>query len=75
MSNSIRSKVIVGSVVPLAKHSSTDAINGDDLEKYRSRCFWWVSVNVPIRELPIEILRRGLRIHGGKEGFRLAARL
>ncbi len=46
-----------------------------ELEKYRSRCFWWVLASVPLHDLSLETLRRGLRVHGGKEGFRLAARL
>ena len=47
----------------------------DELEKFRTRCFWWVRKEVSLLDLPRETLLHGLRTHGGREGMRLAARL
>lgn len=47
----------------------------EELESYRTICFWWVSKSVPIINLPREKLIHGLQLHGGWAGMRLAARL
>ena len=46
-----------------------------ELEKFRTRCFWWVHRSVALRDLSRETLLKGLRTFGGWEGMRLAARL
>lgn len=45
------------------------------LERFRTRCFWWVRKEVALVQLPREMLIRGLQTHGGHEGMQLAARL
>ena len=45
------------------------------LEKFRARCFWWVSVEVALLDLPRAALIRGLQTYGGREGMELAAQL
>ncbi len=54
---------------------SSDQTLSEELERFRTRCFWWVAKNVPLIELPRETLLKGLRTHGGREGMLLAARL
>ena len=46
-----------------------------ELEKFRTRCFWWVRRDLPLLELPRETLLHGLHTYGGWDGMRLAARL
>ena len=55
--------------------SDTTTPLSEELERFRTRCFWWVRADVPLLELPRETLLQGLRTHGGREGMRLAARL
>ncbi len=52
-----------------------DASTLQELEQFRVRCFWWVAPSVALLDLPRESLLRGLRVHGGRAGMRLAARL
>lgn len=47
----------------------------EELEAFRTRCFWWVRRDVALIDLPRETLRQGLMTHGGREGMLLAARL
>ena len=47
----------------------------DELERFRTRCFWWVRADAALLDLPRETLLQGLRTHGGREGMLLAARL
>ncbi len=59
---------------PLAMPASTDNLR-EELEAFRTRCFWWVRKEVPLLELSRETLLHGLRTHGGREGMKLAGRL
>lgn len=42
----------------------------EELEHYRTRCFWWVARTVRICDLSRDTLVRGLRTYGGWEGMR-----
>ena len=46
-----------------------------ELEKFRTRCFWWVHKDVPLVKLSRETLLDGLRTHGGWAGMKLADKL
>lgn len=46
-----------------------------ELEKFRTRCFWWVRKDISLLELSRETLLHGLHTYGGWDGMRLATRL
>ena len=54
--------------------ASTEDLRAE-LEKFRTRCFWWVRKDIAVLDLSRETLLHGLRTYGGWEGMRLAARL
>lgn len=45
------------------------------LQELRCHCFWWVPDNVSMSELSMDTIVRGLRLHGGRDGWKLAERL
>jgi hypothetical protein len=47
----------------------------EELERFRARCFWWVAADAALPNLPRQTLIRGLQLHGGKAGMRLAEQL
>lgn len=57
-----------------AMKASDDALQVE-LEKFRTRCFWWVREDIALLDLSRETLLHGLRTYGGWEGMRLAGRL
>ncbi len=44
-------------------------------ERFHSRCFWYLRDDLQVGEEDIETIIRGLRVHGNREAFLLAARL
>ena len=64
----------IGGSLSLAMNAPAETLR-DELERFRTRCFWWVRADVPLLDLPRETLLQGLRTHGGREGMLLAARL
>ena len=60
--------------LPLTMPASTDDLR-EELEAFRTRCFWWVHKEVPLLELSRETLLHGLRTYGGRAGMMLAGRL
>ena len=42
---------------------------------YYARCFWYMRRDLEIGVADIPEIARGLRLHGGRQGFILAARL
>ena len=42
---------------------------------YYARCFWFVRKDLEVGVGDIPEIARGLRLHGGRQGFMLAARL
>lgn len=43
--------------------------------KFYAECFWYLRPDLPIDAAAIPEIARGLRRHGGRRGFLLAARL
>jgi hypothetical protein len=43
--------------------------------EFYAECFWYLRPDLPIDEAAIPEIVRGLRRHGGRRGFLLAARL
>lgn len=44
-------------------------------ERFHSRCFWYMRDDLRVGEEDLETIIRGLRAHGNREAFLLAARL
>lgn len=44
-------------------------------ERFHSRCFWYLRDDLHVGEEDLETIIRGLRAHGNREAFLLAARL
>lgn len=44
-------------------------------DRYSAQCFWSAPANLQITEAHIPFIIRGLRLHGGHAGYRLAAEL
>jgi hypothetical protein len=44
-------------------------------ERFHSRCFWFMREDLRVCEEDLEAIIRGLRAHGNREAFLLAARL
>jgi hypothetical protein len=43
--------------------------------EFYAECFWYLRPDLPIDSAAIPEIIRGLRLHGGRRGFLLAARL
>ena len=44
-------------------------------ERFYSRCFWYMREDMRVSEDDLEAIIRGLRAHGNREAFLLAAKL
>ena len=44
-------------------------------EQFHSRCFWFMREDLSVGEEDLEAIIRGLRAHGNREAFLLAAKL
>jgi hypothetical protein len=44
-------------------------------ERFHTRCFWFMRDDLPLGEEDIDAIIRGLRSHGNREAFLIAARL
>ncbi len=44
-------------------------------ERFHSSCFWYMRDDLRVGEEDLETIIRGLRAHGNREAFMLAARL
>jgi hypothetical protein len=44
-------------------------------ERFHTRCFWFMRDDLPLDEEDIEMVVRGLRSHGNREAFLIAAKL
>ena len=44
-------------------------------ERFHSRCFWFMREDLRVGEEDLDAIIRGLRAHGNREAFLLAARL
>ncbi len=42
---------------------------------YHVRCFWWMREDLEIGETDLPVVARYLALHGGREGWNLAARI
>ena len=51
------------------------ALAAEALAAYRDRCFWFLAADFVVSEATIPIIVKGLRRHGDRSGFQLAARL
>lgn len=63
--------------VPLQNESPASrlALAAEALAAYRDRCFWFLAPDFVVSEITIPIIIEGLRRHGDRAGFQLAARL
>jgi hypothetical protein len=64
------SKVGAGPVTP-----EKLALAQEAFERFHSRCFWFMREDLRVREEDLEAIVRGLRAHGNREAFLLAAKL
>jgi hypothetical protein len=57
--------------------ASTDrlALAQQAFERFYPRCFWFMREDLRVGEEDLEAIIRGLRAHGNREAFLLAARL
>ena len=44
-------------------------------QEFSAQCFWSSDPNLEINEVDIPFVVRGLRLHGGHKGYRIAAEL
>ena len=44
-------------------------------ERFHSRCFWFMREDLPVGEEDLDAIIRGLRAHGNREAFLIAAQL
>jgi hypothetical protein len=44
-------------------------------DRFHSRCFWFMREDLAVREEDIDAIIRGLRSHGNREAFLIAAKL
>ncbi|MGO8701825.1 MAG: hypothetical protein ACLQVY_29430 [Limisphaerales bacterium] len=44
-------------------------------ERFHTRCFWFMREDLRVGEQEIETIIRGLRAHGNREAFLIAAKL
>ena len=44
-------------------------------ERFHTRCFWFMREDLRVGEEDIEAIIRGLRFHGNREAFLIAAKL
>ena len=51
------------------------ALAEEAFERFHSRCFWFMREDLHVGEEDLEAIIRGLRAHGNREAFLLAARL
>ena len=51
------------------------ALAAEALTAYRDRCFWFLAPDFAVSEATIPLIIEGLRSHGDREAFQLAARL
>lgn len=51
------------------------AVAQQAFQKYRSTCFWFLRDDLRVTEETLEIIIRGLRQHGDRQAFRIAAEL
>lgn len=65
---------LLTSTKPLAPEQRL-ALAADLYRQYRTRCFWHCPPDLVITEEMIPFVAKGLRTHGGRRGFLLAARL
>ena len=54
---------------------ATLALAQHAFEQFHSRCFWFMREDLRVGEEDLEAVIRGLRAHGNREAFLLAARL
>ena len=43
--------------------------------EFRTQCFWYLRPDLVVTLKDVPEIARGLRLHGGQKGFRIAARL
>jgi hypothetical protein len=58
-----------------ADSSARLALAQEAFQRFHSRCFWFMREDLRVGEEDIEAIIRGLRAHGNREAFLLAARL
>ena len=51
------------------------ALASEAFREFYAQCFWYLREDLEITPANIEEIARGLRKHGGRRGFRLAAKL
>jgi hypothetical protein len=51
------------------------ALAQEAFERFRTRCFWFMRDDLRVGEEDVETIIRGLRAHGNREAFMIAARL
>jgi hypothetical protein len=51
------------------------ALAQEAFERFHSRCFWFMREDLRVGQEDLEAIIRGLRAHGNREAFLLAARL
>jgi hypothetical protein len=68
--------------VKMDKLSTTQTLSLETLElartafaRFHTQCFWFMREDLEISEEHLEMIIRGLRTHGNREAFLLAARL
>lgn len=58
-----------------ARRSSRVEAAAEIYARFHGRCFWHCPRDLEITEERVPFVLRGLKAHGGREGFRLAAEL
>ncbi len=61
--------------VGTAAASQSLALARAALERYRTRCFWFLAPDFRVEESTLPIIIAGLRRHGDRAAFQLAAQL
>ena len=51
------------------------ALAREAFQRYYTRCFWFMRKDLDISPADLPAIAEGLRKHGGREGFLLAAKL
>ena len=51
------------------------ALAQEAFERFHSRCFWFMREDLRVGQEDLEAIIRGLRSHGNREAFLIAARL
>lgn len=60
---------------PRRRPEDVVALAGDLFRRFHSRCFWHSPRDLEITEELVPFVAKGLRTHGGREGFQLAGGL